>query len=308
MNSKSGSPIFSLVLKCAPLRDMLNVVLLYVLGVGIADYLGVNTHWNVIWSGLGVCLLLVFASAYLRAYFDLLEDNTRSKPFRERWAELNLQSENQLRSTVLLQIALTALAAAAVLALLLFLREPQNRPAQIFLFLIFLLSFFQSVPPARTVYSGYGEIIQAIMIANLIPAFAFSLQYGETHRLLGMVTFPLTFLHLAMSLALALPRYAEDVKYARQTAMVRLGWRRGMALHNIVILLAYLALGLAAAFGLPWTLTWPGLLTLPVGVFQIWQILQIGNGARPNWRLTRITAMSTLVLTAYMLAYALWTG
>jgi 1,4-dihydroxy-2-naphthoate octaprenyltransferase len=111
-----------------------------------------------------------------------------------------------------------------------------------------------------------------------------------------------------MSLAIALPGYADDVKYNRQTLLVRLGWQRGMTLHNIVILLAYVVLGLAAAFGLPWPLAWPGLLTLPVGIFQIWQILQIGNGARPNWRLTRITAMSTLALTSYMLAYALWTG
>ncbi len=308
MNSKSGSPILMLVIKCAPLKNMLSVVLLYILGLGLADYLGVNSHWNVIWSGLGVSLLLIFASAYLRFYFDLLEDDTRSKPFRERWAERNLQSENHLRPIALLQIALTALAAAAVLTFLLFLREPQNRPAQIFLFLIFVFSFFQGMPPVRLVYSGYGEIVEAITVANLVPAFAFSLQYGNTHRLLGMVTFPLTFLYVAMSLALALPDYAEDVKYVRQNLMVRLGWQRGMILHNITILLAYVALGLAAAFGLPWPLTWPGLLTLPVGIFQIWQILQIGNGARPNWRLTRITAMATLVLTGYMLAYTLWTG
>ena len=217
--------------------------------LGIADYLGVYTHWNVIWSGLGVCLLLLFASAYLRAYFDLLEDDTRSKKFRERWAEINLQSENRIRSTALLQIALAALAAASVLTLLLFLREPQNHSAQIFLFLLFLFSLFQGVPPVRLVYSGYGEVVQAIMIANLVPAFAFSLQYGGTHRLLGMVTFPLTFLHLAMSLALALKGYADDVKYERQTLMVRLGWQRGMTLHNIAILLTYVILGLAAAFG-----------------------------------------------------------
>lgn len=308
MNSKSGSPILIVVLKCAPLKSMAGVVLLYILGLGIADYLGVNTHWNVIWSGLGVSLLLVFSSAYLRSYFDLLEDDMRSKTFREMWAERNLRSENQLQAAVLLQVALAALAAAAVLTLLLVLREPQNYPAFIFLLLIFVFSFFQGMPPVRLVYSGYGEIIQAISMANLVPAFAFTLQYGNTHRLLGMVTFPLTFLYLAMLLALALPDYADDVKYARQNLMVRLGWQRGMNLHNISILLAYVVLGLAAAFGLPWQLTWPGLLTLPVGIFQIWQILQIGNGARPNWRLTRITAISTLILTSYMLAYALWTG
>lgn len=308
MNPKPFSPIFSRILKCAPLKSMLSAVLLYFLGVGIADYLGNTSHWNVIWSGLGICLLLLFASAYLRAYFDVLENLTRSKTFREAWVEENFQSEKQVRPTILLQIAIVALTAAAMLAILVFRLEPQNRPAQIFLFLIFILSVLQAVPPLRTAYSGYGEIIEAFIIANLIPAFAFTLQFGSTHRLMGMVTFPLTFLHLAMSLAISLPNYADDVKYERHTLMSRLGWQRGMTLHNISILMAYVVLGLAAALGLPWSLTWPGLLTLPVGLFQIWQIIQIGNGTPPNWRLTRITAISTLILTAYMLAYALWTG
>lgn len=308
MNPKLFSPIFRLVLKSAPLKSMISAVLTYMLGVGIADYLGVITHWNVIWSGLSLMLLLLLASAYLRAYFDLLENDTRSQMFRENWEESNRDSENQLRPGVLLQIALAALTAAALLALLLILRERGNQAAQVFLLLAFLISFFQGVPPLRMAYSGYGEILEAVLIANLVPALAFSLQFGELHRLLAMVTFPLTFLHLAMSLALSLPRYAAEVKYERNSLMSRLTWQRGMNLHNILILLAYVVLGLAAVFGLPWSLTWPGLLTLPVGLFQIWQILQIGSGSRPNWRLTTITAVSTFVLTSYMLAYALWTG
>jgi 1,4-dihydroxy-2-naphthoate octaprenyltransferase len=308
MNPKLFSPIFLLVLKRAPLRKMLSAVLLYILGVGIADYLGMSTYWNVIWSGFSLCLLLLLASAYLQDYFDLLDEAPHSQPFREQWAETNQPSETPLRRTVLLQIALVALSGSAVLALLLFLRERSNFTAQIFLFLIFIVSFFQGVPPLRLAYSGYGEVLEAILLANLIPVLAFTLQYGELHRLLAMLTFPLTFLYLAMTLALSLPRYAADIKFQRRNLMSRLEWQRGMNLHNILILLAYVVLGLATVFGLPWALTWPGLLTLPIGIFQIWQITQIAAGGRPNWRLTRITAISTLVLTSYMLTYALWTG
>lgn len=308
MKNHLFSPIFSLILKIAPLRNMLAAVLLYVLGVGIADYLGLSTHWNIIWSGLSLCLLLLMASAYLKAYYDLLEDAPRSELLRKNWAASNHQSPSPLRPTALLQLALVALTGAAVLALLLYLREPDNRPSQIFLFLIFLLTFFQALPPLRLAYSGYGEIIDAVVLVNLIPALAFTLQYGELHRLLPMFTFPLTFLYLSMSLALSLPHYATDVKYQRQSLMSRLEWRRGMNLHNILILLAYVLLGLAAVFGLPWALTWPGLLTLPISLFQIWQITRIAGGGRPNWRLTVITALSTFGLTAYLITYALWIG
>jgi 1,4-dihydroxy-2-naphthoate octaprenyltransferase len=308
MNPKFLSPILLLILKRAPLKAILSAALMFTLGVGIADYLGMSTRWNLIWGGLSLCLLLLLASAYLCAYFDLLENAPHSQPFRKAWVESNQQSENQLRPAILLQIALVSLAGAATLVLLLVLRESSNHTAQIFISLIFILLFFQAVPPLRLAYSGYGELLEAIVLANLIPALAFSLQAGDLHRLVAMTSFPLTFLYLALLLAFSLPHYSDDVKFQRQSLMSRLEWQRGMNLHNILILLAYVMLGLAAALGLPWALTWPGLLTLPVGLFQIWQITQIAGGRRPNWRLLAITAISTFALTGYMLTYALWTG
>lgn len=308
MNLKFLSPILLLILKRAPLKAFLSATLMFVLGVGIADYLGISTRWNLIWGGLSLCLLLLLFSAYLSAYFDLFENAPRSQSFRKAWVESNQQSENQLRPAILLQIALVSLAGAAALAWLLVQRESSNHTAQIFMFLIFILLFFQAVPPLRLAYSGYGEILDAIVLANLIPALAFSLQYGDLHRLVAMVSFPLASLYLALLLASSLPRYSEDVKYERQSLMSRLEWQRGTNLHNILILLCYVLLGLAAALGLPWALTWPGLLTMPLGIFQIWQITQIAGGRPPNWRLLAITAFSTFALTSYMLAYALWTG
>jgi 1,4-dihydroxy-2-naphthoate octaprenyltransferase len=67
-------------------------------------------------------------------------------------------------------------------------------------------------------------------------------------------------------------------------------------------------LGLAAIFGLPWSLTWPVLLTLPVGLFEIWQMIRIANGVKPAWRLMTFTSTMLVVLTAYLLTYTLWIG
>jgi len=146
----------------------------------------------------------------------------------------------------------------------------------------------------------------AFFMANLIPALALLLQIGELHRLVAMCTFPLTMLYLAMSLALSLEGYASDLKYGRRTAMIRLGWQRGMVWHNILILAAYFFIGFDLFLGLPWSIAWPALLTLPLGIFQIWQMVQIAGGAKPRWRLLAFNAVATVGLTAYFLTFTLW--
>jgi 1,4-dihydroxy-2-naphthoate octaprenyltransferase len=125
--------------------------------------------------------------------------------------------------------------------------------------------------------------------------------------MLAMITFPITALYLAMLLALSLEGYASDEKYSRKTSMVRLGWQRGMNLHNLLILFGFMLFGLAAVLGLPWPLTWPGLLGLPLGLFQIWQMSSIAAGAKPHWRLLSLNAVATVVMTAYLVTFTLWT-
>ena len=67
-------------------------------------------------------------------------------------------------------------------------------------------------------------------------------------------------------------------------------------------------LGAAALFGMPRALAWPGFLTLPVGLYQVWQMVQIGQGAPTRWQVLRLTAASSTFVTAYLLAFACWTG
>jgi 1,4-dihydroxy-2-naphthoate octaprenyltransferase len=173
--------------------------------------------------------------------------------------------------------------------------------------LIFLGAIFYAVPSVRLVFQGYGELVVAILFANLLPAFAFLLQTGELHRLLAMSTFPLTALALAFSLAYELADYAMDIKRGRHTLMVRVGWQRGMVLHNSMILVAFFLLGLALTYGLPFGIGLPAFLPLPLGLLQIWQMRRISDGAKPNWRALRLTALAIFATTAYLLAFAFWT-
>jgi len=80
-----------------------------------------------------------------------------------------------------------------------------------------------------------------------------------------------------------------------------------MILHNILILSAFLLLGLAATFGLPLAIVLPALIPLPLGLLQIWQMRRIDAGAKPNWTTMGFTAVILFASVAYLLAFTFWT-
>jgi 1,4-dihydroxy-2-naphthoate octaprenyltransferase len=304
---KSKPTITTTLIQFARPWSLLAGIIFYALGSGIVHYLGFLTDWGIYLLGQAVVILLQISSYYLKAYYDLLEQPVKRRR-SEADSEENKNEPVEVPKQVVLQIAITTMSIGAVVTVLLLAQGALNISALIILGTAFFVSFFYAVPPLRLVYTGYGELIQAVLITNLIPTLAFLLQTGEFHRLLVMLTFPLTMLFLAMTLALSLPSYIEQMRLNRDTLMMRLGWQRGMFMHNILILLAYLLLGVAALFGLPWFLTWPGLLTLPLGLFQVWHMTRIANGYPPRWRLLMLTAISLVGLTGYLIALSLWTS
>jgi 1,4-dihydroxy-2-naphthoate octaprenyltransferase len=170
----------------------------------------------------------------------------------------------------------------------------------------FVGSVFYSTPPLRLEGSGYGELLASVIIAFLVPAFAFLLQAGEFHRLLPMTTFSLTTLLLSTLIAFELPDYASDFKYGKRTLVVRIGSDYGFTLHNILILSSYLLLGIAAVFGLPNFVLVSGMLTLPLGLFQIWQMRRIASGLKPNWTMLTVGALATFGLMTYLITFTYW--
>jgi len=279
-------------------------LLFHAIGAGIAHFLGTRIDLAVYILGQACVLLLVLSSAYLSEYFAMLE-----YPVLKRGQNGANRAEEFLRlRNALVQAAAVALTVGAVLTVMLFARGAVNLPAILFLGTAFLLAFFYAVPPMRLARSGYGELVTALFLTGITPALAYALQTGETHRLLILLTFPLTAICIAMLLANDLETYYTDIKDGRKTLMVAVGWQRGMSLHNILVLFSYLLVGLAAVLKLPWPLAWPMLATMPVGLFQIWQMWQINNGVKPRWRLLRMTAYASFGIMAYLVAFALWTG
>lgn len=284
--------------------NLLGGVLLYALGVGIVRYLGFPIDWSLVLIGQAWITTFQVGSRFLGAYF-LLPAKPRD-PSRISIESSSGESHPGLRRDLLLWVAFAAYGVTASLTLLLRLQPGIPSPVLLVMGLAFLLAVLYAVPPFRLANSGYGELIQSITMANLVPALGFMLQTSDLHQLVMLSTFPLTMLYLAMSLAIQLPQYAQAVRREQRTILVRLGWEQGMVFHNVLILGSFLVAGLAMLFGLPPTIALPAFFVLPLGLFQIWYMTRIAAGIKPNWSVLRWTAVLTFGLYAYLIAFSFW--
>ena len=280
----------------------------YALGSGIVIFLGGIINLNSYWLGLSIVFLLLIFSYLIKGYFDFFDPGE----FRRQYKSIFEKEDNvkiiRQTSSALLLISLAALTGCTVLLVLAYANGYLNLSILFLLVTVFLLSLFYSIPPFRLVYSGYGELIQAVILTSLTPAIALLFQTGDFHRLLGMVSLPITILFIAMSMALSLIEYAEDIKYERKTIITRMGWGRGIHFHNFLVLAAYLTACVAAMLGLPLILIWPVFTTMPLAIFQIWLVISILHGGVPRWRLIHFTAYALVVLNIYLITFSLWIG
>ena len=302
---KPTHPLMLFIRMMRPLF-LLGGVLLYTLGLGIAKYLGTILDWETALVGLLWAITLQLSTHFFNEYYDAPADqqNPNRTPFTGGSGAVG---PGKLPRQTALASGLTTLAMLASLTVLLMVRVQPSPVAYLIMLLAFIGAIFYSVPPLRLETSGYGELTTSIMVGFLLPGFAFSLQTGELHRLIVMVGFPLVALHMAMLIAFEMPDYGNDVKYEKRTLLVRMGWQNGMVLHNVMILSCYLLFVLAVSQGLPVAIAIPAFIPVPLAFLQVWQMRQIAQGNRPNWRMLTLTALILFGSTAYLLTFAFWT-
>jgi 1,4-dihydroxy-2-naphthoate octaprenyltransferase len=271
--------------------------LTYFLGAGVARYLGHALIPQIFWLGL-ISMMLAQTS------MNLLVEVFR--PPNEPINRGETAANRRVIQDAALYISIAVLALVAFIAFLL-IKAGQLVPSVWFYFAFsFIVIFAYSVPPFRLVDKGYGEALLAIHISFLIPSIAFLLQSAIYHRLLSATIIPVTFLSLASILALDFPSYSEDLKYARQTLLVRLGWERVVPLHHGLVLMAYVLFAIEPLFGFSLKLLWPAFLTLPFALIQIFWLRNIALGAKPIWTLLSANAMSIFGMTVYLLILGFW--
>lgn len=276
---------------------LLLAALTYVLGTGIARYLGHPLVPTVFWLGMVGVLLAQASMSLLVEVF---------RPASDPLMQDETLPERKLVHDAALYISTAALAAAAFISVLLFKQHQLTPPALVFLGISLLVLILYAVPPVRLADRGLGELLLALHLAYVIPSIGFLLQAGDYHRLLNAAIIPLTFLAYASFVALDFPTYAEDLKYGRRTLLVHIGWERAVPLHHGLIIAAYGLFAFAPLLGFAFGLLWPVFLTLPFAVLQIFWLRNIALGARPIWSMLSANAVSIFGLTAYFLMIAFW--
>jgi 1,4-dihydroxy-2-naphthoate octaprenyltransferase len=286
-----------LVLRLSRPLNQLLAALTYVLGAGIARYLGRPVSAPDFWLGLAGVMLTVMSLHLLAEVF---------RPANEPIVGGETSAERLATRAAALYLALAALACLALIALLL-IRDGHLGPGGLVdlgLSLIFIILY--AVPPVRLCDKGFGELILAIQIAYLSASIGFLIQVDSYRPVMLLVTLPLSLLLLAMFLALDFPAYAGDMKYERRSLLARLGWERALPLHHTLLLLAYILLAAAPVYGFSLRLIWPALLSLPFAMLQIFWLRNIGLGARPMWSVLTANAIAIFGLTTYLLTAAFW--
>jgi 1,4-dihydroxy-2-naphthoate octaprenyltransferase len=276
---------------------LLLAALTYFLGDGISRYLGDPQLSPAFWLGLAGVLMAQVCMNLLVEVF---------RPVNEPIVPGENAADRRAVHDSALYICIGGLSALAVIAFLLFKDGHLAPPAWVILALSLLVIIIYSVPPLRFVDKGYGEILLAIHLGFLIPSISFLIQDGAYHRLLNVTIVPLTLLSLATILALDFPSYAEDLKYARQTLLVRIGWERAVPLHQGLIIGSYVLFASTPLLGFSLGLLWPVFLTIPFAILQIYWLRNIALGAKPLWTLLSANAIAIFGLTAYFLTLTFW--
>lgn len=286
---------------------LLGPAVIYAMGVGIAHYLGYAIDWPAYLLGQAWITVLQLSTHYLNEYFDSPDDQLNPNRTYLTGGS-GVLGPGKLPRRVAQWAAFVCLAALASLTFLIISQLQPSPEILVIMALGFLGNFFYSVPPVRLSATGYGELTTSILVVALVPMLGFLLQVGEMHRLVILTAFPVFSAHLAMLLALELPDYTTDEKTGKRTMMVRLGWQNGMLLHNALILGTYLLLAMIFALGYPTFAARSVLLTLPVGLFQFWQMRSIAQGGKVNWTALVTGGVAFFALMIYLLALAFWTN
>ena len=288
---------FRMLLRISQPLQLILAALTYSLGAGIARYLGHSVNAVVFGLGLLAVLCIHAASAWLTKRFRMpLSPLMQGETPRQREGD----------RLMLLQASYAALTLAVALLISLFITGLLNVPSACLTGLIGLFLIAYALPPMRLAENGFGELVLAVYLGTLLPAFAFLLQYGEFQRLLTFTTFPLTLLALAYLLIGDFPTFATDQKLGRHSLLTRLTWQNAIPIHHILILAAFLFFAIAPFFGFPWDLVWPVFVVLPFAAVQIIWLQHISLGGRTLWNFLTTLAAATFGLTAYLLAFTFW--
>jgi hypothetical protein len=265
------------------------------LGLAISDYLGYKTQWAGFWNGLLFFLFISIGCMFIRHYFQV---QASSFPIESR------KKQETVFITLMLGVAFFAISIIPIFSLV---RDHIINPINIlFISIGIIITGLVEILPSQTSQWGLEEFFKAFLYANIIPALAFSLQANIYHHLVFLSTFPLFFFFLSLFIVGNISSVYETPAESSGSLIRKIGSFPVLRMHNLSLLMGYLILLAGTFFELPWKLIWPALMTIPIGLIQIWQINQILNGKKPNMPALELTADSVAIFATYFTILALW--
>lgn len=277
---------------------------LYFLGAGIYKYLGGRIEWNTLAVGLTYILLLNLSEWILNKYFEYqqLPIQILKTQFQDFTRD---EFDYFIRAFFL--IGIVSFACASVLFFSMIFIHSVNSISIFVMILIILSTVAYSVPPIRLADKGWGDILLVFGFAIITPTFAYSLQENGFHRLVALISIPLFTLLLTAFISTGFPGYLQGMLSGKKSLLIFLQWNTGIVVHNILVLLTYLILGIGVMSGLPVRLALPFLIGLPFAIITIYELLRIQNGHKPNWLILLTGSYGSIGCTIFLLIFDLWT-
>ena len=289
---------FRILLKAFKPIRLISLVMTYLLGAGLVQYVREMKSWTVFIQG-GVFLLLFYLTLeYLRLLQTLADPQYWPDGLKENEAKqirLLIAIITATFLTVVTTIMISWLHSGILWQGLVFLLSGLIILGGIYYLCIVIASLRQ-----------FEILIEILFFIVIPPALAYFLQSDNPHNLLTMVVIALVPAFLANRLLSLLQSYAIDRKLGLESIVVQIGWENAMVYHNALILLSYFIYALMALLGFPWFLMWPVFLTLPIGLLQIWLMERVKRGMKPLWKVMRFAVACVLFIPIYLLGFAFW--
>ncbi len=284
---------------------LLGGFLLYALGAVIARYEGYPIDFRVYWVGQLFVSSIQLMTQFLNEYWDTNADrlNTARTPFS---GGSGMLGPGGLTRETAFTAAVACLAVATAAAVWLLFETHLAPAAVVIMVLAFLGAYFYSGPPISLVGTGLGEMAASVLVAGLVPAMAHLLQAGRPSVTILLVTAPLVVYHFAMLIAFEFPDFLSDEAAGKHTLLVRLGRRRGAAIHNGAMLAAMLLAVLATFVGLPAQVALAVVISSPLALLQIANIRRMQRGEPVSFTRLTFTAALIFMLTVYFMAFSFW--
>lgn len=297
---------------------LLTSVFLFTLGAGIADYLGWEISPGVYLLGqlwlvslqlgfflFGDYMQIPLISSLFEHLKALREVSTEVEDEEEKEEE-NESCREESDSQIQLWLAVLFLLLVAGLTTLMGYQQMLSPISITIMSMLFVGYAIYVIPDLVRRFWMFREAAFSLLLVVLPVGLGYTLQTGDYHRLLSLSTFPLYPLHLAFLLILQLISYRDDLASKRKTLFTAVGWVRGVALHNYLIITGFLILGVSLFFDFPLAFVLPSLTALFPGSYLVWYLNRLAKGAPERRALMLTLSLITFFVPVYYLLFSFW--